>query len=41
MVDASPSQGMVAFLGVPADERLLDEDRLNLPAVSRAGDLHS
>ena len=31
MVDASPSQGMVAFLGVPADERLLDEDRLNLP----------
>ncbi len=31
MPDASPSQGMVAFLGVPADERLLDEDRFNLP----------
>ena len=31
MVDASPTEGMVAFLGVPADERLLDEDRLNLP----------
>ncbi len=31
MADTSPSQGMVAFLGVPADERLLDEDRFNLP----------
>ncbi len=29
MVDGS--HGMVAFLGVPADERLLDEDRFNLP----------
>ena len=29
MVDGS--QGMVAFLGVPADRRLLDEDRFNLP----------
>ena len=29
MVDAS--QGMVAFLGVAADRRLLDEDRFNLP----------
>lgn len=25
------SEGMVAFLGVPADRRLLDEDRVNLP----------
>jgi hypothetical protein len=29
MTDAS--QGMVAFLGVAADRRLLDEDRFNLP----------
>jgi hypothetical protein len=29
MVDGS--QGMVAFLGVPADRRLLDEDLFNLP----------
>jgi hypothetical protein len=29
MVDSS--QGMLAFLGVPADRRLLDEDRLDLP----------
>jgi hypothetical protein len=29
MVDGS--QGMVAFLGVAADRRLLDEDRFNLP----------
>ena len=35
MVDASPSQGMVAFLGVPADKRLLDEDRLNLPETEQ------
>jgi hypothetical protein len=35
MVDPSPSQGMVAFLGVPADKRLLDEDRLNLPETEQ------
>ena len=29
MVD--DNRGMVAFLGVAADRRLLDEDRLNLP----------
>ena len=40
MVDGS--QSMVAFLGVPADRRLLDEDLVNLPdrrAASRAGHL--
>jgi hypothetical protein len=35
MVDASPSQGMVAFLGVPADKRLLEEDRFNLPEAEQ------
>jgi hypothetical protein len=33
MVD--PSQGMVAFLGVRADSRLLDEDLFNLPAAEQ------
>lgn len=33
MVDGR--QGMVAFLGVPADSRLLDEDLFNLPDAER------
>jgi hypothetical protein len=28
-------EGMLAFLGVPADERLLNEDLVNLPAAER------
>ena len=30
-----PSQGMLAFLGVPADPRLLDEDLVNVPAAEQ------
>jgi hypothetical protein len=30
-----PNEGMLAFLGVPADRRLLDEDMLNLPAAEQ------
>ncbi len=30
-----PSQGMLAFLGVPADPRLLDEDMVNVPAAEQ------
>ena len=33
MVDGS--QAMIAFLGVPADRRLLDEDLFNLPAAEQ------
>ena len=29
------SQGMVAFLGVPPDRRLLDEDLVNLPEAEQ------
>lgn len=32
---ADPSQGMLEFLGVPADRRLLDEDLVNLPAADQ------
>ena len=42
MVDGS--DGMVAFLGVPADARLMDEDLFNLPDAEqyrRAGHLYS
>jgi len=30
-IAAQGGRGMVEFLGVPADERLLDEDLVNLP----------
>lgn len=30
-----PNEGMLAFLGVPADRRLLDEDLVNLPAAEQ------
>jgi hypothetical protein len=30
-----PNQGLLAFLGVPADGRLLDEDLVNLPAAEQ------
>jgi hypothetical protein len=32
---ADGSQAMIAFLGVPADQRLLNEDRFNLPAAEQ------
>ena len=34
-----PHEGMLAFLGVPADRRLLDEDLVNLPAAERYHEL--
>jgi hypothetical protein len=34
-VTGDTSEGMVAFLGVPADRRLLDEDGLNLPSAEQ------
>src|SRR5262249_44337961 len=30
-----PAEGMLAFLGVPADRRLLEEDLANLPAAEQ------
>ena len=33
-----PNDGMLAFLGVPADRRLLDEDLANLPAAEQYHD---
>ena len=31
----NPNEGMLAFLGVPADRRLLDEDLVSLPAAEQ------